>query len=139
MLQYEELTYNIRAAAMEVHQTPGRGLLKFAYEGCLCRESPGRSVVFERQIFLSVSHKGLRIDCRYRSDNVVQDTVVLELKYAEQFPDLQKAHLLSCMKVGDFSLRLSSTSMFRSRRMESPFWASDKTTVGTFVPSVAVW
>ena len=139
MLKYEELTCNIRAAAMEVHQTPGRGLLKFAYEGCLCRESPSRSVVFERQMFLSVSHKGLRIDCSYRSDNVVQDTVALQLKYVEQFPDLHKAHLLSCMKVGDFSLRLSSTSMFPSRRMESSFWSSDKTTVGTFVPSVALW
>ena len=139
MLQYEELTYNIRVAAMEVHRTTRRGLLKFAYEGCLCRESPSRSMVSERQMFLSVSHKGLRIDCSYRSDNVVQDTVVLELKCVEQFPDLHKAHLLSCMKVGDFSLRLSLTSMFRSRRMESPFWSSDKMTAGTFVPSVPVW
>lgn len=58
MLVYEELTREIRGAAMEVHKEVGPGLLESAYEECLCRELSVRGLRFRRQVSLPVSYKG---------------------------------------------------------------------------------
>lgn len=56
MLKNEELTFEIRAAATEVHRELGPGLLESAYEECLCYELSQRDLAFERQLSLSARH-----------------------------------------------------------------------------------
>jgi GxxExxY protein len=84
-LLHEELTEKIIGAAIEVHRVLGPGLLESAYEECLCREFNLRGLAFERQVQLPVEYKGVKLDCGYRLDLIVQDAVVLELKCVEHF------------------------------------------------------
>jgi GxxExxY protein len=98
-LLHEELTEKIIGAAIEVHRALGPGLLESAYEECLCREFNLRGLAFQRQVPLPVEYKGVKLDCGYRLDLVVQDTVVLELKCVEHVLPVHEAQLLTHLKL----------------------------------------
>src|ERR1700720_3812396 len=74
-LLHEELTEKIIGAAIEVHRALGPGLLESAYEECLGREFNLRGIAFQRQVPLPVEYKGVKLDCGYRLDLIVQDAV----------------------------------------------------------------
>ena len=78
MLVYEELSREIRRAAMDVHKELGPGLLESAYEHCLCHELSLRGLHFQRQLSLPVTYKGVKLDCGYKIDVLVDDKVALE-------------------------------------------------------------
>ena len=99
MLIYEELTREIRGAATEVHKELGPGLLESAYEECMCHELRLRGLQFQRQLALPVGYKGVKLDCGYRLDIVVEDKVVLELKSVEELTPLHQAQLLTYLRL----------------------------------------
>jgi GxxExxY protein len=99
-------TSRIIAAALEVHRAPGPGLLESAYEECLCHEFYLRGIEFERQLAFPITFKGLRLDCGYRIDFLVEDTVVVELKAIEKLLPVHHAQLLTYMKVARKSVGL---------------------------------
>src|SRR5208282_2015616 len=80
----EKLTEKIIACAIEVHRHLGPGLLESAYEECLCHELALSGMPFERQRPLPVEYKGIKLDCGYRMDIVVNNAVVMELKCVER-------------------------------------------------------
>jgi GxxExxY protein len=98
-LIYGELTRQIIGSAIEVHRELGPGLLESAYEECLCRELNIRGVCFQRQLTVPLSYKGVDLDCGYRLDLLIKDTVVVELKSIECFLPIHEAQLLTYMKL----------------------------------------
>lgn len=106
MLKQDELTFEIRAAATEVHRAIGPGLLESAYEQCLAHELSLRNLAFERQRILPVRYKNVRLDGGYRIDFVVEEKCVLELKCVEQRLPLFTAQTLTYMKLGGYSIGL---------------------------------
>jgi GxxExxY protein len=98
-LLHEELTEQVIGAAIEVHRALGPGLLESAYEECLCREFNLRRLAFQRQVPLPVEYKGVKLDCGYRLDLIVQDAVVLELKCADHILPVHEAQLLTYLKL----------------------------------------
>jgi len=98
-LLHEELTEKIIGAAIEVHRVLGPGLLESAYEECLCREFNLRGIAFQRQVPLPVEYKGVKLDCGYRLDLIVQDAVVLELKCVEHALPVHEPQLLTNLKL----------------------------------------
>ena len=61
---------------------------------------------FERQRPLPVEYKGLRLDCGYRLDLLVADTVVVEIKAVESVLPIHEAQLLTYMKPGGWKVGL---------------------------------
>ncbi len=106
MLMYEELTHEIRGAAIEVHKELGPGLLESAYEECLCHELTQRQVRFQRQLELPVEYKGKRLDCGYRMDVVVDNKVILELKAVDALAPIHKAQLMTYLKLSKIKVGL---------------------------------
>jgi GxxExxY protein len=98
-LLQEDLTEKIIGAAIEVHRALGPGLLESAYEECMCRELDLRGLAFQRQVPLPVESKGIKLDCRYRLDLIVQDSVFLELKCVEHVLPVHDAQLLTYLKL----------------------------------------
>ena len=98
-LLHEELTEKIIGAAIEVHRALGPGLLESAYEECLCRELDLRGLKFQRQVPLPVEYKGVKLDCGYRLDLIVEDEVILELKCIERVLSVHEAQLLTYLKL----------------------------------------
>jgi len=98
-LLYENLTEQIIGAAIEVHRALGPGLLESAYEECLCHEFNLRGLKFQRQLALPVEYKDVKLDCGYRLDLVIEDSVVLELKCVEHTLPVHEAQLLTYLKL----------------------------------------
>ena len=95
----DELTGRIIAAAIEVHRHLGPGLLESVYEECLCHEPSLMGLTFQRQAQLPVINKGIRLECGYRADLVVEDQVVVEIKASANTPHIFHAQLLTYLKV----------------------------------------
>ncbi len=100
------LTQQIIGAAIEVHRALGPGLLESAYETCLCHELSLRQIPFDRQKQLPVVYKGVEIECGYRLDLLVADTVVVELKAVEQLLPVHQAQVLSYLRLGGWEVGL---------------------------------
>ena len=98
-LKYEKLTEAIIGAAIDVHKQLGPGLMESVYEECLCYELSVREIAFQRQVSLPVRYKKVKLDCGYRMDVVVEETVVLELKAIEQLLPLHEAQLITYLKL----------------------------------------
>ena len=98
-MDINELSKRIIGSAIEVHKLLGPGLLESAYEECLCHELRLQSLSFERQKPLPVKYKGFKLDCGYRLDVVVEDTIILELKSCERIEPIHKAQLLTYLKL----------------------------------------
>jgi len=100
MKNVNELTQAIIGAAMEVHRGLGPGLPESIYEICLCRELSIRGIPFERQVPIPVEYKGVKLDCGYRADIVVEGTIQLEIKAIDSLLPIHDAQLLSYLKLG---------------------------------------
>src|SRR5437879_10854949 len=93
-------------AAIEVHKHLGPGLLESAYEECLCHELKIRGIHFERQISIPIEYKGVKLDCGYRIDLLVEKEVILELKSVDKITGLDRAQLLTYLKLTSKKLGL---------------------------------
>ncbi|HUW50551.1 MAG TPA: GxxExxY protein [Sulfuricella sp.] len=93
------LTGLIIGCAIEVHKELGPGLLESAYEQCLCHELLLQGVGFERQVSLPVVYKGIKLDCGYLMDLVVEGEIVVELKTVEKILPIHEAQLLTYLKL----------------------------------------
>ena len=94
-----ELTEVIIGAAIDVHKILGPGLLESAYEECFCYELNRLIVPIERQKSLPLLYKGLKLDCGYRMDVVVNNRVVVEIKSIEKILPIHEAQLLTYLKL----------------------------------------
>jgi GxxExxY protein len=95
----KELTEKIIGGAIEVHRHLGPGLLESAYEECLCHELKLAGLKFVKQKSLPLEYKGIKLDCGYRIDVVVEDRVIVELKCVEQIAPIHEAQLLTYLKL----------------------------------------
>ena len=97
-LRYQELTHKIIGCAMEVHKLWGPGLLESAYEECLVYELINAGLFVERQKAVPVIYKEIKLECGYRIDILVENTIVVELKTVDAFNDVHEAQVLTYMK-----------------------------------------
>jgi GxxExxY protein len=95
----KDLTDQIIAAAIEVHKALGPGLLESAYQLCMAHESTLRKLLFEQQVPLKVTYKGLELDGGYRIDFIYDRRVVVELKTVESVLPVHEAQLLTYLKL----------------------------------------
>jgi GxxExxY protein len=105
-MDINKLSSEIIGAAIGVHKALGPGLLESAYEECLCHELSLQSLSFERQRPLSVRYKGIQLDCSYRLDAVVENSIILELKACEKIEPIHLAQLLTYLKLSGLNLGL---------------------------------
>ncbi len=96
----------IVAAAAEVHEVVGPGLLESAYEACLAYELMERGLTVERQVLLPVTYKGVELDCLYRLDLIVARRALVEIKVVEQLLPVHEAQVRSYLRLSALPLAL---------------------------------
>ena len=101
-----ELTHEIVGAAIEVHRHLGPGLLESSYRECLCHELRLRRIKFRRECGLPLEYKGIRLDCGYRVDIVIQDQIAVELKCVQALLPVHEAQLLTYLRLGGWKVGL---------------------------------
>ena len=105
-MKVNELTEAIIGAASEVHREIGPGLLESSYKLCLCRELHLRGTAFECEKPVALDYKRVRLDCGYRADLVVAQTVLVEAKALETRLPIHDAQLLRYLKLGGWHVGL---------------------------------
>jgi len=106
IMDINDLTREVISAAIEVHKTLGPGLLESAYEQCLCHEFDLRGISYERQKELPVEYKGVKLDCGYRLDVLVENRLIVELKACESLEKIHEAQLLTYLKLTNIRIGL---------------------------------
>lgn len=101
-----ERSGRVIGAAIAVHRALGPGLLESAYQECLCQELGFRGIAFARQVALPVEYRGVRLNCAYRVDVIVESALVIELKSVLCLEPVHEAQLLTYMKLGGWHLGL---------------------------------
>ena len=95
------ITRRIIGAAIEVHKGLGPGLLESAYETCLAFELRQLGFKVEQQLPLPVVYKDVKLDCGYRLDLAVEDSVILEIKAVQELAPIHDAQLLSYLRLSE--------------------------------------
>jgi GxxExxY protein len=100
------LTKEIIGAAIEVHRHLGPGLLESVYKQCLAKELLLRSIPHQCEWPLPLEYKGVRMNCGYRIDVLVNNAVVVETKAVEVIAPVHEAQLLTYMRLGGWQVGL---------------------------------
>jgi len=95
----DRITKTIIGAAIEVHRALGPGLLESAYEACLAFELVERGLMVEQQKPLPVIYRGIKLDCAYRLNLLVEGEVIVEVKAVDRLAPIHQAQMLSYLKL----------------------------------------
>jgi GxxExxY protein len=98
-MEPNKITETIIGAAIEVHRHLGPGLLESVYQTCLAKELSLAGLAFEQQKQLPVEYKGLKLECGYRLDFLVERIVVVELKTVDSLLPVHESQLLTYLKL----------------------------------------
>lgn len=98
-MERDPLTEQVIGCAIEVHRALGPGLLESTYQQCLAHELKLQGIPFRTEHPLPIEYKGVRLDCGYRLDILVNDCLILELKSVDEIAGIHKAQLLTHMKL----------------------------------------
>ena len=100
------LFYKVIGLAIEVHRTLGPGLLESAYQACFIYELQKAGLKVEKEIALPINYKEIKLEQGYRTDLLIEDTLVIELKTVEEFTSVHFAQILTYLKLGNYPLDL---------------------------------
>lgn len=93
--QFDDLTYKINGACIEVHKIIGPGLLESVYHKCLEEELKLREIKFKSQLQVLVSYKGKDLVCDFFCDFLVENLIVIEIKSVSILQDIHRAQILN--------------------------------------------
>jgi GxxExxY protein len=99
-----QITEKIIGCAIVVHKTLGPGLLESAYEECLAFELQNEGLSIQRQKAVPVVYKEVKLDCGYRIDILVENSVIIES--VDSFNPVHEAQTLTYMKFANKSTGL---------------------------------
>lgn len=102
----EKIAYRTIGAAIEVHKILGPGLLESSYEKCLAIEFMERKLQFQQQVSLPIKYKNYDVDCCYRLDFIIENSIILELKSVEKVLPIHESQLITYLKLSGIKLGL---------------------------------
>ena len=99
MKSHDDLTHTIIGAAIEVHKRLGPGLLESAYRVCLAYELTKLGLAIEQEKPVPLIYDNIKLACGFRADLVIERTIVVELKAKTTIHPVDKAQLLSHLRL----------------------------------------
>lgn len=105
-IEANKFTHEIIGAAIKVHAELGPGLLERPYTLCLAYELARRGMRVDEERAVSLVYDRVRLDCAYRLDLVVNDTVIVEVKAVERLTDVHVAQMLTYLRLTGLPLGL---------------------------------
>ena len=105
-LIYEDESFKIIGACMEVHKELGSGFLEGVYQEALAVEFKKQNIPFEREKEINISYKGINLNKKYISDFICNDKILLELKALSKLTSEHESQVLNYLKATGFKLGL---------------------------------
>lgn len=104
--EYNELTGEIIASAIEVHRELGLGLLESVYHICIYNELQDRNLKVKSQVALPVIYKGKNLNKDFLIDLLVENEIIVELKSVETLLAVHEFQLLTYLRLANKKLGL---------------------------------
>jgi len=105
-MQDNEITGLIIKQAIVVHNALGPGLLESAYKECLYYKLVQEGLLAEKEKPMPLVFEGVKLECGYRVDILVENKIVIEIKSVEALNDVHLAQTLTYLKLGNYKLGL---------------------------------
>lgn len=105
-MEFDLISNRVIGCAIEVHRHLGPGLLESAYQECLVYELGRAGVAFHKEWPLPMQYKDVLIDCGYRVDILVEQSLIVELKSVDKLLPIHEAQLLTYMKLASIGTGL---------------------------------
>src|SRR4030095_15969575 len=105
-LTENELATIIVNICFEIHSTIGPGCLESVYEEILCYELNQLGIEFARQKGVPVIWKDIKMDIGFRSDVIIMDKIIVDLKSIEKVAPVHSKILLTYLKLTGIKLGL---------------------------------
>lgn len=101
-----ELSRIIVDISYRIHSKLGPGLLESVYEAILFYELTAINIKVERQKSIPVIWKELSLDIGFRSDLIVENKVIIEIKSVERISNVHPKQLLTYLRITKLRLGL---------------------------------
>ena len=106
MMTENELSKIIVDCCFKIHNKLGAGLLESVYEEVLSYELSRNKLQYERQKSLPVVYEDVKMDIGFRTDIIVENKVIIEIKSIEQLAPVHHKQLLTYLKLTNLKLGL---------------------------------
>ena len=127
-----EISRIIVDIAYKIHIKLGPGLLESVYEAIMCHELIKRGLKVERQKPIPVIWDEIFLDIGFRSDLIVEDKVIVELKSVETLSKVHSKQILTYLKITDMTPDCVS---FKSKILENRTGPNSETVALNLTPS----
>ncbi len=94
-----QITEIIIGCAIKVHRKLGPGLLESAYQECLMFELVKAQLNVIKEKPQPLIYEEVHLNCGYRIDLFVENTIVIEVKAVESLNDVHLAQILTYLKL----------------------------------------
>ena len=101
-----EISKIILDSAIAVHRELGPGLLESVYEIVMAYELQQRGVAVRRQVPVAIRYKQMIFEEAFRSDLLVEEKVIVELKSVEQISEAHKKQVQTYLRLTGCKLGL---------------------------------
>ena len=101
---YKDEAYQIIGACMEVYNELGCGFLEAVYQEALAYEFEDRGIPFSREKDLSISYKDRVLKTGYRSDFVLFDKIILEVKAKDELISKDGSQVINYLNATSYKL-----------------------------------
>lgn len=98
-MDLNRITSDVIGCAIKVHRRLGPGLLESAYQICLEYELRKLGYQVDREKPVPLIYDDVKLDCGFRADLMVQGLVLVECKAKESLHPVDKAQLLSHLRL----------------------------------------
>ena len=105
-ISLNELSGKIIGLAIEVHNALGPGLLESSYKECLYYKIGKSGLYVEKEKPMPLVFEGVKLECGYRIDLLVDNKIVIEIKSVDALNDIHLAQTLTYLKLGNYKLGL---------------------------------
>ena len=99
MHELDEITGAVVGAAIQIHRDLGPGLLESVYEAILARALERRGFQVERQKVISFEYDGMLFEEGFRTDLLIEERVIVELKSVETLARVHSKQLLTYLRL----------------------------------------
>ena len=105
-MEENELANKVIGLGLEIHKELGPGLLESAYKECMYYKIRESGLFVEKEKPMPLVYEGVKLDCGYRIDLLVEKRLVIEIKSVEALNDIHLTQTLTYLKLGNYKLGL---------------------------------
>lgn len=105
-MEENEIATIVVDCCVKLHMKYGPGLFESVYEELLCYELTKHELEFTRQEPIELIHEGVKLDCAFRADIIVEELVIIELKSVAQLEKVHFKQLQTYLKLTHLKLGL---------------------------------